>query len=50
MSNFSKLIDRFDRLFLYHLEKIISTFDKPTRKFYIDTIYGMLKGQSIILP
>ena len=49
MSNFSKLIDRFDRLFLYYLEKVIRTFDKPTRKFYIDAVYGILKGQSIIL-
>lgn len=49
MSNFSKLIDRFDRLFLYHLEKAIGTFDKPTRKFYVDAVYGILKGQSIIL-
>ena len=49
MSNFSKLIDRFDRLFLYYLEKVICTFDKPTRKFYIDAVYGILKGQSIIL-
>ena len=49
MSNFNKLIDRYDRYFLYYLNKIISPFDKPTRKFYIDTIYGILKCQSIIL-
>lgn len=49
MSNFSKLIDRYDRYFLYYLEKIILSFDKPTRKFYIDMIYGILKCQSIIL-
>ena len=49
MSNFSKLIDRYDRFFLYYLEKIILSFDKPTRKFYIDMIYGILKCQSIIL-
>ncbi len=49
MSNFSKLIDRFDRLFLYYTEKVIGTFDKPTRKFYIDAVYGILKGQSVLL-
>ena len=49
MSNFNKFIDRFDRLFFYYLNKVICTFDKPTRKFYTDTIYGILKGQSIIL-
>lgn len=49
MSNFSKLIDRFDRLFFYYLNKAVCTFDKPTRKFYTDAIYGILKGQSVIL-
>lgn len=49
MSNFNKLIDRYDRFFFYYLEKIIMQFDKPTRKFYIDIIYGILKSQSIIL-
>lgn len=49
MSNFNKLIDRFDRMFLYFIDKIISPFDKPTRKFYIDIVYGILKSQSIIL-
>ena len=49
MSNFNKLIDRFDRLFLYYLNKVICPFDKPTRKFYTDIVYGILKGQSIIL-
>lgn len=49
MSNFNKLIDRYDRFFFYYLDKIIMQFDKPTRKFYIDTIYGILKSQSIIL-
>lgn len=49
MSNFNKLIDRFDRLFLYYLDKVIRPFDKPTRKFYIDAVYGILKGQSVIL-
>lgn len=49
MSNFNKLIDRYDRLFLYYFDKAISTFDKPTRKFYTDIIYGILKCQSIIL-
>lgn len=49
MSNFNKLIDRYDRLFFYYLEKVISPFDKPTRKFYTDIIYGILKSQSIIL-
>ena len=49
MSNFNKLIDRYDRYFLYYLEKIILSFDKPTRKFYIDMIHGILKCQSIIL-
>ena len=49
MSNFNKQIDRFDRLFFYYLNKVICTFDKPTRKFYTDIIYGILKGQSIIL-
>lgn len=49
MSNFSKLIDRFDRLFFYYLDKVICSFDKPTRKFYTDMVYGILKGQSIIL-
>ena len=49
MSNFNKLIDRFDRLFLCYLGKVICPFDKPTRKFYTDIVYGMLKGQSIIL-
>lgn len=49
MSNFNKLIDRFDRMFFYYLNKIIGGFDKPTRKFYTDIVYGILKGQSIIL-
>ena len=49
MRNFNKLIDKYDRYFLYYLEKIISSFDKSTRKFYIDMIYGILKWQSIIL-
>lgn len=49
MSNFNKLIDRYDRFFFYYLEKIIMQFDKPTRKFYIDIIYGILKSQSIVL-
>lgn len=49
MSNFNKLIDRYDRLFFYHLNKIILPFSKPVRKFYIDIVYGILKGQSIIL-
>ena len=49
MSNFNKLIDRYDRMFLYFMDKIISPFDKPTRKFYIDIVYGILKSQSIIL-
>lgn len=49
MSNFNKFIDRYDRFFFYYLDKIIMSFDKPTRKFYIDTIYGILKSQSIIL-
>ena len=49
MSNFNKLIDRFDRLFFYYLDKAICSFDKPTRKFYIDIVYGILKSQSIIL-
>lgn len=49
MSNFNKLIDRYDRFFFYYLEKIIMQFDKPTRKFYTDIIYGILKSQSIIL-
>ena len=49
MSNFNKLIDRYDRMFLYNLGKIISSFDKPTRKYYTDTIYGILKSQSILL-
>lgn len=35
--------------FFYYLEKIIMQFDKPTRKFYINIIYGILKSQSIIL-
>ena len=49
MSNFSKLIDRFDRLFLYYLSKAVLRLVKPRRKFYTDMIYGILKGQSIIL-
>lgn len=49
MSNFNKLIDRFDRFFLYHLGKIVRPFGKPVRKFYTDIVYGILKGQSIIL-
>lgn len=49
MSNFSKLIDRFDRLFLYYLSKAVLRLAKPRRKFYTDMVYGILKGQSIIL-
>lgn len=49
MSNFNKLIDRFDRFFLYYLGKITSRLAKPVRKFYTDIIYGILKGQSVIL-
>ena len=49
MSNFNKLIDRYDRMFLHYINKIISSFDKPTRKYYTDTVYGILKSQSILL-
>lgn len=49
MSNFNKLIDRFDRFFLYYLGKATSRLGKPARKFYTDMVYGMLKGQSVIL-
>lgn len=49
MSNYSKLIDRYDRLFLYCLDKIISFLIKPKRKFYIDIVYGIIKAKSVIL-
>lgn len=49
MSNFSKLIDRYDRYFMYYMNKIISSFPKPKRKFYIDIVYGILKSKSIII-
>ena len=49
MSNFNKLIDRIDRMFLYYLDKIISFLPKPKRKFYIDITYGIIKSKSIIL-
>ena len=49
MSNFNKLIDRFDRFFIYYLGKMTSRLGKPARKFYIDIIYGILKGRSVIL-
>ena len=49
MSNYSKLIDRYDRYFLYYIDKIISTLPKPNRKFYIDIVYGIIKSKSIII-
>lgn len=49
MGNFNKIIDRYDWMFLYFVDKIIAPFDKPTRKFYTDIVYGILKGHSIIL-
>ncbi len=49
MSNYSKLIDRFDRSFLYFFTKIISSLPKPKRKFYIDITYGIIKSKSVIL-
>ena len=49
MSNFNKLIDRIDRMFLYYLNKIISFLPKPKRKFYIDITHGIIKSKSILL-
>ena len=49
MSNYSKLIDRYDRYFLYYIDKIISILPKPNRKFYIDIVYGIIKSKSIII-
>lgn len=49
MSNFNKLIDRFDRFFLYYLGKATASLGKPARKFYIDMVYGIIKSQSVIL-
>lgn len=49
MSNYNKLIDRYDRLFLYYLNKIIGHLPKPKTKFYIDIVYGILKSKSVLL-
>ncbi len=49
MSNYNKLIDRFDRLFFYFLNKFINSSTKPLKKFYIDIVYGILKSKSIVL-
>lgn len=49
MSNYNKLIDRYDRLFLYYLNKIIDHLSKPKTKFYIDIVYGILKSKSVLL-
>lgn len=49
MSNYNKLIDRYDRLFLYYLNKIIGYLPKPKIKFYTDIVYGILKSKSVLL-
>ncbi len=48
MSNYSKLIDEFDRYLLYYIDKIITSLPKSNQKFYIDIKYGILKSKSII--
>ena len=47
MSNYNKIIDRYDRLFLYYLNNIIGHLSKPKTKFYI--VYGILKSKSVLL-
>ena len=49
MANYNKLIVRYDRLFLYYLNKLIGYLPKPKTKFYIDIVYVILKSKSVLL-
>ncbi len=49
MSYYSKLIDRFDRSFLYFFAKMISSLPKSKKKFYTDIVYGIIKSKSVVL-
>lgn len=49
MSNYSKLIYSYDRYFFIYIDNLIKHLPKPTRKFYIDIVYGILKSKSILL-